>query len=57
MNADEPAASPAANGSFAKMRELFDRARDLPTEDRTAFLEPQCAGDHGLLAVVRQLLG
>ncbi len=41
---------------FQLVRDLFDRACDLPAEQRRAFLDRECAGDGELLAQVDRLL-
>jgi tRNA A-37 threonylcarbamoyl transferase component Bud32/predicted negative regulator of RcsB-dependent stress response len=40
---------------FLKLRDLFDRAMQLPVESQDAFLESECAGDPNLLAEFRAL--
>jgi serine/threonine protein kinase/tetratricopeptide (TPR) repeat protein len=41
---------------FRRARDLFDRALDLPTQQRRAFLEGECSGDRELLDEVVSLL-
>ncbi len=41
---------------FQRVRDLFDRACDLPVHSRRAFLEAECAGDDKLRAEVERLL-
>jgi serine/threonine protein kinase len=41
---------------FLKLRDLFDRANQLPANGRDAFLENECAGNAQLLAEARELL-
>lgn len=41
---------------FQQVRDLFDRASDLPLQSQRAFLEAQCAGDAELQAHVARLL-
>jgi hypothetical protein len=39
-----------------RVRDLFDRAAEMPREERTAFLSKECAEDHTLRADVSDLL-
>ncbi|HZD30701.1 MAG TPA: serine/threonine-protein kinase [Candidatus Angelobacter sp.] len=39
-----------------RLEELFQNALDLPAQDRDAFLEQACAGDHERMAAVQRLL-
>ena len=41
---------------FHRIEELFQRAADLPSSERPAFLEAECAGDDALRARVEALL-
>jgi eukaryotic-like serine/threonine-protein kinase len=48
--------TPASSGDFRRADKVFDRALDLPAEERAAFVARECAGDADLLAAVRRLL-
>ncbi|NNE34306.1 MAG: protein kinase [Rhodothermales bacterium] len=41
---------------WQEVRSLFDRALDMPAEDRSAFLDEACKGDHDLREQVESLL-
>lgn len=46
----------ASSDDFRRADALFDRALDLPPEQRVGFVERECAGDADLLAAVLRLL-
>ncbi len=52
-----PEHNPAAEDRWERADRLFDAALDLPPEERTAFLDEECAGDPELRALVDRLLG
>lgn len=45
-----------SHDEFAQVERLFQAAADLPTEERSAFLEKECRGDADLESRVRRLL-
>ena len=49
-------ASSGDTGVWRQARELFDRAVDLPAEERKALLAAECAGNEVLLRAVKDLL-
>jgi Tol biopolymer transport system component len=42
--------------SESRAREIFERARQMPLDDRAAFVERECGGDRALRAAVEALL-
>jgi eukaryotic-like serine/threonine-protein kinase len=48
--------APGASDRFHRADAVFDRALDLPTEERAAFVARECAADPDLLAAVHRLL-
>jgi Tol biopolymer transport system component len=59
MNGDDPAQTGSTGGGdprWARVKRIFERARQLPREERPAFLEKECGDDASLRAEVEELL-